>query len=394
MLSFYLSRSFSCSIIKLMLQFCNENGLQRTVSCLSEESKVTLNTVENADTFLSDVTAGRWDSVLSSMAQLQLPRSILMDVYEQVVKEMIEMRELDLARELLRKTPACAMLKIDQPGRYLRLDQLLALSFWDPTEAYPGGATKQSRRAIIAQALAGHISSVPPSRMLALLSQALKWQQYQGTLPPGASFDLFAGEPVDTKRASDSGGRMTESNQPEMHPTQRQNQIGFGKDSYCETAAFSPDGAFMVTGSVDGFIEVYEPDTGKLRRDLDYQNNEEFMMHDDKVLCASFSRDSELLCTGSLDGKLKVWKIKTGQCVRRFEKAHGGGVTCACFGHDGTSVVTGSFDSTLRTHGLKSGKMIREFRGHASFVNAVGEFSLLICVPDLPHPSCHCWNPH
>lgn len=43
---------------------------------------------------------GRWDLVLNQVSSLQLPKDKLMTLYEQVVFELLEARENDLAKEV------------------------------------------------------------------------------------------------------------------------------------------------------------------------------------------------------------------------------------------------------------------------------------------------------
>mmetsp|Transcript_55060 Transcript_55060/g.131207 ORF Transcript_55060/g.131207 Transcript_55060/m.131207 type:complete len:526 (-) Transcript_55060:94-1671(-) len=347
----------SADIIRLMLQFCKENGLYRTLQTLQEESRVSLNTVDSLEGLTGDITHGRWDAVLQAVSYLALPPEVQMELYSQVVLELTEMKDVETAQHLMQNTAPLIAMKQDKPQRYFKLEHLVKKQYLDPQQVYEG-VPKEKRRATLAQAVSKHVEVAPPSRLLALVGQAMKWQQQMGMIPASSKFNVFRGVAHDEKQ------------EREECPTTVGKKIKFGAKSVPECAAFSPDGQFFATGSNDGFIEVWDYMTGMVRKDLTYQAEENFMMHDKAVIAMCFSKDSDFLASGGADGQLKVWRVASGECVRRFERAHTEAITHIVWAKDGSQVLTASMDKTARAHGMKSGKSLKEYRGHTSFVNS------------------------
>lgn len=117
---------------------------------------MSLNTVDSIENFVSDVNSGRWDQVLPIVSRLKLPQGKLENLYEQVsaielkphhaglpvcrhmntcscqvVLEMVELREVDTARAMLRQTQVFNRMKQEEPDSFLKLEHLCGRTYFD-----------------------------------------------------------------------------------------------------------------------------------------------------------------------------------------------------------------------------------------------------------------------
>jgi WD40 repeat protein/uncharacterized caspase-like protein len=128
-----------------------------------------------------------------------------------------------------------------------------------------------------------------------------------------------------------------------------------GHQNDVTSVAFSPDGRFVLSGSADKTLKLWEGASGKLVRT--------FEGHQKRVESVAFSPDGRLVLSGGDDGTLKLWLSASGQLVRTFE-GHQGWINSVAFSPDGRLVLSGGEDNTLRLWESASGRLVRTFEGH------------------------------
>ena len=104
-------------------------------------------------------------------------------------------------------------------------------------------------------------------------------------------------------------------------------------------AAFSPDGASIVTASEDSTARVWKASTGEVIAVL--------KGHLQTVWSAAFNRDGTRIVAASGDKTVRIWNAKTGDLLAVLN-AHGDEVFDAVFSPDGMQIATASEDKTAR----------------------------------------------
>jgi WD40 repeat protein len=135
---------------------------------------------------------------------------------------------------------------------------------------------------------------------------------------------------------------------------------GHLKDVAC--VAFSSDSQYIVSGSYDHTVRLWDAATGIQLR---------IMGHEDEVTSVMFSDHGKNLriVSGSWDCTVRVWDAMTGTQLRTMH--HERIVSCVAFSGDGQLIVSGSDDRTIRVWDASTGALKIVLSGHTDQVLSV-----------------------
>jgi len=134
------------------------------------------------------------------------------------------------------------------------------------------------------------------------------------------------------------------------------------ENSNITSVAVSFDSKYIVSGSKDGYIRLWDIKTKKLL----YL----FKGHLKAVTSVAISYDSKYIVSGSRDKTVKLWDIQTRKLLYTF-KGHSNDITSVAVSRDLRYIVSGSRDSSVRLWDIKSGKVLYIFKGHKDIVSSV-----------------------
>jgi WD40 repeat protein len=127
-----------------------------------------------------------------------------------------------------------------------------------------------------------------------------------------------------------------------------------GHTDRVESAEFSPDGKWIVSGSLDGTVKLWDATTG--------QQLLSFVAHQNSVNDLAFSGDGMHLVTVSDDATAKIWDLSP-RAEGPVLSEPGGAFSGVSYSPDGTRLATSNFNGSLKIWDATSGKELSALSG-------------------------------
>ncbi|EIN05905.1 WD40 repeat-like protein [Punctularia strigosozonata HHB-11173 SS5] len=140
-----------------------------------------------------------------------------------------------------------------------------------------------------------------------------------------------------------------------------------GHRGVVRSVKFSHDGKWIVSGSHDCTIRMWDAESGQAV-------GKPFEGHTDTIYSVAFSSDGRRIISASADNTIRMWDTAEGKAIGEPFRGHTVEVNSVAFSPqaDDPRAVSGANDSTIRLWDTSTGKMLGERMNHTHVVMSVG----------------------
>lgn len=141
-------------------------------------------------------------------------------------------------------------------------------------------------------------------------------------------------------------------------------------DTAAHSMVLSQDGKILITGSYRK-IKVWEISSTQNQKNFpDTQPIYTLMGHSHIVNSLAMSADAKFLISGSQDQTIRVWNLATGELIHIL-KGHQDSVNAVVLSPDEQIIASASADKTIKLWHLQSGELLGTFTGHTNAVTTL-----------------------
>src|SRR6266496_4164085 len=130
-----------------------------------------------------------------------------------------------------------------------------------------------------------------------------------------------------------------------------------GHTNRVTTVAWSPNGKYIASGSLDQTVQVWAANPGEHVQPFIYHG------HTDGVQTVAWSPDSNRVVSGSIDKTVQILDAATGN-NRYTYRGHTDVVSSVSWSPDGKHIVSGSWDKTVQVWDAATGAVVYIYSGY------------------------------
>ena len=148
----------------------------------------------------------------------------------------------------------------------------------------------------------------------------------------------------------------------ELYPKVKFKSSYKGHSNWVRCARFSPDNRLIGSCGDDNAVIIFDVE----QKSVKYR----FLDHSGHVNSCRFSPDGTIIASTGDDGKIKLFDIRMGRLIQHYD-AHNEKINCISYHQSGNYIISGSDDSTIKIWDLKMGQILYTVHGHRGKVKSV-----------------------